>query len=138
VTGAIKAKLTLGGSGSQQQQHEIPLGAVKERAAEKAAEVYFEEKDRLARDCAEERVDRCVEGAPGRPARTAPARCDAVASVRVRGAPRRARCYVPRPCRPSVRAWADGIFIRIQRYSIAVWPGCSCNRTSCFSFNARF
>jgi hypothetical protein len=99
VTGAIKAKLTLGGSGSQQQQHEIPLGAVKERAAEKAAEVYFEEKDRLARDCAEERVDRCVEGAPGRSARTAPPRQDVMrwrvyVYVVPRGAPA-ATCLVP-------------------------------------------
>jgi hypothetical protein len=105
VAGAIKEKLTLGGGEPQQQQPYIRLGggverAVKERAAEKAAEVYFEEKDRLARERGEERavhcVDKCVEGCAGSScARTAPARCDAVAGVRV----------VPRPCRPSVHAW---------------------------------
>lgn len=67
MTGAIKEKLTLG----QGQQHvDVRLGgederAAKERAAEKAASVYFEEKDRLMRERAEERVDQCVEGCAG-------------------------------------------------------------------------
>jgi hypothetical protein len=68
MTGAIKEKLTLS-SGAQPQEgavHAVRLGgdderAVKERAAEKAASVYFEEKDRLARERATERVDKCVE-----------------------------------------------------------------------------
>uniref|UniRef100_A0A453I754 Late embryogenesis abundant protein ECP63-like domain-containing protein n=1 Tax=Aegilops tauschii subsp. strangulata TaxID=200361 RepID=A0A453I754_AEGTS len=57
MTGAIKEKLTVG-SGTQQHDagwHGLRLGdederAVKERAAEKAASVYFEEKDRLAKE----------------------------------------------------------------------------------------
>lgn len=66
VTGAIKDKLTLGGGGGQQQLPEVRLGGedehkVKERAAEKAAEVYFEEKDRLTRERAAAHVDRCVQ-----------------------------------------------------------------------------
>ena len=65
MTGAIKEKLTLG-QGQQQQQVDVRLGgederAAKECAAEKAASVYFEEKDRLMRQRAEERVDQCVE-----------------------------------------------------------------------------
>lgn len=68
MTGAIKEKLTVG-SGTQQHDaggHGLRLGgederAVKERAAEKAASVYFEEKDRLAKERAAERVDKCVE-----------------------------------------------------------------------------
>jgi hypothetical protein len=67
VTGAIKEKLTLGGgNGAPEQPHGVRLGgdderAAKERAAEKAASVYFEEKDRALRERAAERVDRCVE-----------------------------------------------------------------------------
>jgi hypothetical protein len=69
MTGAIKEKLTLS-SGAQPQEgavHAVRLGgdderAVKERAAEKAASVYFEEKDRLARERA---VEKCVEGCAG-------------------------------------------------------------------------
>jgi hypothetical protein len=62
VTGAIKEKLTLG----QGQHVDVRLGgederAAKERAAEKAASVYFEEKDRLMQQRAAERVDQCVE-----------------------------------------------------------------------------
>jgi hypothetical protein len=65
MTGAIKEKLTLS-SGAQPHEGAVRLGgdderAVKERAAEKAASVYFEEKDRLARERATERVDKCVE-----------------------------------------------------------------------------
>ena len=65
VTGAIKDKLTMGDHGAA-GQHDVRLGgdderAAKERAAEKAASVYFEEKDRALRERAAERVDRCVD-----------------------------------------------------------------------------
>lgn len=65
MTGAIKEKLTVG-SGTPQQHGGVRLGgederAVKERAAEKAASVYFEEKDRLSKERAAERVDMCVQ-----------------------------------------------------------------------------
>ncbi|KAF8683961.1 hypothetical protein HU200_044910 [Digitaria exilis] len=68
VTGAIKEKLTLGGQGQGPAglPHGMRLGddderTAKERAAEKAASVYFEEKDRALRERAAELVDRCVE-----------------------------------------------------------------------------
>jgi hypothetical protein len=65
VTGAIKDKLAPGGGGAQHQQPEIGRpGGDDESAAEKAA-VYFEEKDRLARERVAGRVDRCVEGCAG-------------------------------------------------------------------------
>ena len=68
MTGAIKEKLTLS-SGAQPHEgagHAIRLGsederAVKESAAEKAAAVYFDEKDRLAKEVAAQRVNVCVE-----------------------------------------------------------------------------
>jgi hypothetical protein len=61
VTGAIKEKLTVSPAATQEHLGGGEERAVKERAAEKAASVYFEEKDRLTRERAAERVDKCVE-----------------------------------------------------------------------------